>query len=384
MKRSQACALTLIAAMILASALWSQGNGNLLYNADDRASDFLKVVLNFPGPPVANGPWAAVVAKYIASPDYKGLIDLFHLPPLSMFTTLLARWAFAWISPVTLYLGLTAALLLTIAYVTLRYTQDVFWAICALASYPVLMIVDRGNLYAAVASITAIAALFRRKPDTIGALLFAVAISIRPNVLIGALPLMLWNPRFTIKTVALTGAISLASLAGAHALYPAYTLNSFIAGLESYKTYYANTPDGGIFGSSVFGVLFALGVPDFLTATLIGLLPLPLAIVAWVRGKMRYEDFTFVCLSVSALMTAGFRDYHLLVFLVPLVLARSRVTIASSLLLLAPKGLWMIGYYTVQIFINPAIMLITSGYLVAKAFETKGASTEPSLIPTVV
>lgn len=369
MKRSQICAIFLITALVVASAAWSYGYGSLLYYSEDRGADFLKVVLLFPGPPVAIGPWAGVVAKYALGFGHEGPLGHSYFPPLSMFATLLARWAFGWVSPTILYFALMAALLYSIAAVALRYTNDLYWAICALVTYPVLMIVDRGNLNAAVASICVIVALFRRKPDGIGALLFAVAVCIRPNVLIAALPLMLSNPRVILQTGVATFAISLVSLAGAHTLDPTYTLSSFVTGLDNYKTYYINTPEGGVFGSSIFGALYALGIPSFFTATLVGLSPLPPAVFLWMNKRMQYADFTFICLSVSALTTAGFRDYHLLVFIVPLVLASNRVTLVGSLLLLAPKGLWMLGYYTVQIFINPAIMLIVSFYLVAKSFE---------------
>lgn len=354
-RRSTASLAFLLASLIAVGQV--AGQGALLFNSDDRASDFLKVILSLPGPTPAPGPWQAVVDKYANSPDYKGTVGLMHLPPVSMFISLLLRWLFATISPVIIYFALMAAFLISVAIILRERTGDFVWAGVALASYPVIFLVDRGNLYAAVAAVPTVLALFRRRPDWIAALLFAVAVNVRPNAMICLLPLAIIDPRFLIKFTICAAPIGLVSLAGATAFYPEYSLPSFFHGLRVYSTVYVPNVEGVSYGSSLYGALFTLGYPHQTVAAIVGLAPLPVALFLQWRGKVTYVESVFICLACSALATAGFRDYHLLPFIVPLILAEGFIVPVMSVLMLAPKSYWMIDQIPASAIINPSILL---------------------------
>lgn len=366
MKRSIASFLVLAAMLCFAAVLNAYGVGSLLYSATDRGADFLKVVLALPGPPVADGPAREVVQTYAADPSYRTQFDLFHLTPLSMLASLIARQAFSWLSPVIILFVLSGGLVLIVALALLRLTQDVWWALCAMVSYPLIFAVDRGNLYAMVAAITVIVALVRQKADWAGAVLFAIAACIRPNAIICAIPLMFLDWRFIVRCGISSALISAISLAGANALYTEYTLSRFAAGIARYESEYLRTSDFVAFRSSGYGALFALGYPSKMIAAVVGLLPLVTAILLHYKRRLTFDEFTFICMASMVLMTAGFADYHLLIFIAPLVLATNRAVAVASLLILAPKGVWMVGEYTIQVFLNPAIMLTASIYILVR------------------
>ena len=111
--------------------------------------------------------------------------------------------------------------------------------------------------------------------------------------------------------------------------------------------------------------------PDLMAVVVIGagrLLPfvsIPVAalfavgIIVRRRGAIDDGQFAFICCATSALLTPVFGDYHLLIFVAPLIMARDRVTFAGSLLMLVPKSIAMVGGYSVQVLLNPVIMLVT-------------------------
>jgi len=360
--RSRVSLVVLVGALALASWLTSNGHGQLSVYAGDNWADFLKVILALPGPEVHSGPLNFIVQRYLESRDYKGPVGLDHLPPLSMLLSLILRWSFAFVSPVVEFFALCGLFMVSLALIVFFRTRDAFWAFAALVSYPALFILYRGNLYAGLCGLCLVAALLRRKPDWTAALLFAVALNIRPNAAPCVLPLLLlpdWKS-FCFRLVLPTGAIFLISFAGANAIDPSYTLASF-AGLGSYAKVLVAEGSGVAFGSSLYGAFYALGWRGhYLVPTALALLPLPFAMWAFVRRRMTYAAFVFVCVAVMAMFSTVFADYHLIAFIAPLLLADSFALALPSLLLLAPKGVAMIGPFTIQVVINPAVMFVAS------------------------
>jgi hypothetical protein len=118
---------------------------------------------------------------------------------------------------------------------------------------------------------------------------------------------------------------------------------------------------------------------------MIGLLPLITGWMTFAERKIGYGDFVFICTAATALATTVFADYHLLVFVAPLVLARGWTVRAACLLLLAPKGYWLIvDNLTVQVALNPMIMLCATALILGRAallgHDRNGAGAElPSI-----
>jgi len=363
-------ALLLMLAFVILEKL--NGQGQLFYLGQDRFADFLKVVLAFPGAAPAPdhlglGP---LINEYWHSPDYRlPEFGLYHLPPLSMLLTLLARLAFGIVSPTLIFMALVALFAASMAGTLQRFTNDVGWAVTPFVSYPLLTIIDRGNLYAALCATCLVAALLRRRPDWFAAFLFAIALNVRPNAAFLALPLFILDWRFAYRAGLVGGIIALLSAITAHALFPSYTISSFLHGLQIYANEYAISGEGVPFGSSLFGAGYLLRMPYLFLATIIGVAPLLPACVLFYRRKMSYDEFVYVCSAVTGMATSVFADYHLLVFLAPLILARNLSVSIPSLLLLAPKGWWVIApdASSIQVILNPLIMLCGSWWLIFSA-----------------
>lgn len=353
------------------------GSYALFYDWSDRGADFLKVILSLPGPTPASGPMSQLVDHYAQSPDYHGEVGLMHLPPLSMFLSLCIRQAFAIISPVVAYLGFIAVFLTATALIVRRYSENLIWVMVALFSYPVVFAIDRGNLYAGLAGLPLVIALLRKRLDWLAAVLLAVAINVRPNVAICALPLLFLDYRLAFKLGAVAAPLFVFSMVAAHALYPEYGLLAFLNGLKTYSEVYVPTYDGQAFNSSIYSAMFILGFGNQSLAMAIGLAPLGLAIPLYKR--LSYSEFTFICLACSAMATVGFRDYHLLMFVAPLLLADSAFVLVPSMLLLVPKGYVLLPYLSAQLILNPAIMMLAVCAILAKGLARQASKT--SLVP---
>lgn len=380
MIRAKASLGVLIAMLAAAVAFERIGHGQLFNIASERGGDFLKILLAIPGPPVVDGPFQDLVDKYLESSDFKSRLDVFHLTPFSMLASIIVRWTFALVSPAIIYLGCMFVALSALSIIVFRQTGSLAWVLCALFSYPLLMVVDRGNLYAAISGICVIAALLRKRCDWKAAVLFAIALNVRPNVALCALPLLMTRLAWTYSLALATAGIFLASFAAVTILFPEYDLQSFRAGLQNYFLIYAAEGRGVPFGSSVYGAFFALDHPgQYVPATLIAWAGLPIAIFAFWKGRLRYDEFVFLCAAATGMGTTIFGDYHLLVFLAPLILAKDNRVAIPSLLLLAPKGFWLVNSFSVQIILNPAIMFIGSWLIIISALRRRGEPREALL-----
>ena len=379
MARSVQALAVLLVALLVSSICAHFRIAPLFFEAHDRGADFLKVILQLPGGDWPSDPFAHVVDRYANSMDYKGAFGILHLPPLSMVLSLFARASFTFVAPSIVFLALIAAVLTAILIVIYEQTKSVTWCLATAVSYPLLMMVDRGNLYAGLAAVCAIAALLPRKPNWTACVLFAIAINVRPNLALCALPLIFLEPRFAFRLAILTGLVFGGSLIAAQAIYPTYTLMSFLAGVESYTGAYAAGGLGVPFGSSLYGAFYALGWPASWGAAMAPLTILPLALFAFHRGWIDYGQLVFICAALMGLLTTIFGDYHLLIFIAPLVLARDQATFWASLLLLAPKAFGTVDSYSIQVILNPAIMLAGVGWILMRSYVNHRAG--PATIP---
>lgn len=383
------------------AAGWGYPYTSFLFRPLDRFADFFKLAFSYPGAPVhpAAGFWGLndLLEHHMADVRrFEGTdVNHFHVPPVPTLLGLGARVLMPFVDPVLLFLAFLTAALTALFAIVLRASPGgrtgVALATMALVGYPTLFAIDRGHFFSLVCSMLLIAATFRTlrkdRADAWAILMFAIAVNIRPNA--GVLPfaLFLGRKELGLKPLILLGAASVAlfvgTLALVHQLYPPYTLDSFLSGLRDYGKAYAGGDIGYPNGSSFYGMLRAplpygpwmLAPPFF-----VGGILLAAAILESRQGVLRTSEGLFVALSAYTLGSHIFADYHLLVFIIPLVLVanekrpldRSDWTILlASALMLAPKNFFFVVHDNIawswQVIANPLILLLASAVVLVTA-----------------
>lgn len=416
-------ALIIVAGLALANLLFNAfataaGAGypytSFLFRPNDRFADFFKLAFSYPGPSVhpAASWWGLddLLAHHMADVKrFEGTdVNHFHVPPVPTLFALGARASLPWIDPVALFLSLLATALGALFTIVLRGSPPgragVAFATVALLSYPTLFAIDRGHFFSLICAMLLIAATFRTlrddRADGWTILMFAIAVNIRPNA--GVIPFALFLGRrdFSLKAIVLLGLASLglfvATLATVHQLYPAYSLDSFLSGLRDYGKAYAGGDIGYPNGSSLYGMLRApFGYAPWMLAPpfLVGGLLLAAAILESRQGVVRPVECLFLTLSAYALGSHIFADYHLLAFMIPLVLVaregvpldRSGWAIAlASALVLGPKNFIFEIHDNIawswQVIANPLILLVASAVVLVTA-RRRHLTTKAALQP---
>ena len=387
------------------------GYGSFLPGPNDRYADLVKVGLSFKAVTwqlvgtVEFENWPGLFRDYLLRNPYgdisslaQGTLTHFHHPPLSqLFFTTIGYLIVATGNPVTLLwlcFGLYGVAVLALVW-RMRLSSRPADAVnlCAaaflcLASYPALLVFLRGNYTAGYTSILSVIFLVdclgRRHVTAWSLLALAIAINIRPTaaVFMLALPLTLGlgkSARYLLWLCFLVPAIFLASLGLEHALYPDYTLSSFLRGLDIYKALYIF----GSFGDAGNASLWALikngaSILEFPMAYYpeeLARLFIPCAVLVTLVGTRillapdkSSHVVAFVLVALYVLLAPVSAEYHLLVFVGPLIIAYINkaaldgygiVTILiPSALLLAPKNYVFVNGLSLQTLLNPALLTI--------------------------
>lgn len=325
----------------------------------------------------------------------------------------------------------------------------------ALISYPALMVFCRGNFQGGYACLFIIAFLLsfyvRNRVEPFGLLALAIAVNFRPNAVIFvlALPLALgWKkslrPLITFSVMA--AGICIASYLVVNRLYPDYTWSAFRRGLDIYNHLYVFGGHGDAGNASLWA--FAKNYISFQTRTgsnvLVGAIVLGIVVAVRLWRLRRPLQLTVVpvaaillyagveavtpdyrlaipafavlafCLAASAawalwrcpnrgivvpfvlaafycLFSPVFAEYHLMVFLGPLLLvyfkfhdwaqnyrAMAAIT-AACVLVMSPKNYLYIGALSVQTVLNPLILYLACAFALSEASLTRGAGTWPAM-----
>jgi hypothetical protein len=384
----------------------------------DWLADFLKMGMSYPGDPVhrSGAPWYLQerldqyqwqIERLRGTP-----LNHFHMLPLSTLMGLLIRQALSiadagWV--LVLVLGSVVALLTAVVTRAVPAGRGrIAMGVVTIIAYPVLFAIDRGHLFSLVCGTALVAGTLRSlklgRADAVSILLFAVALNIRPNA--GLIPLALflfrrgWRFRDMVALGLATVALFLAALGTAHAIYPEYHLASWLKGLSDYSKLYIVRDFGQSFNSSLFGALRALFgfQPWAYTVPLYVALGMFLAtcMLAW-RNALPDVALIFLTLSAYALGSQVFGDYHLIVFLIPVVMlaagakvdsATTRAILVASCLMLIPKNyIFQVDdegmlEWSWQVVINPLILLRFSVPLLWRGFRgVGGAQTEAAELP---
>jgi hypothetical protein len=377
----------------------------------DRFADFFKLALSYPGAPIhsAAGFWHMndLLAHHVAEVKlYEGTnVNHFHEPPLPTLFAVGARWSMTLVDPIVLFLGLLvvafAALFVTVLRVAPDRRPGVAFAIATVLSYPALLAIDRGHLFSLVCAALMIAATFRTlrgKVDGWAILMFAVALNLRPNMGIVPFVLLIGRQGLSFRNAVWLGiatvALFVCTMAVVHLLYTAYSYASFLNGLAQYGMAYAGGDNGYANGSSIYGMIraplgYAWWMP-FVPFIVMAVLLAPTILESRAR-RLRQSECLFLTFCAYVFGSYVFADYHLLGFIIPLILVAredgpmdlSAWTIAvASALMLAPKNFIFEFHgntaWSWQVIANPLIMLAASAVVLWSAWRRNQSEPIPA------
>lgn len=379
-----------------------------LYDPRERFDDFFAFIMSFaPHDPVAPARWFAervAVSPWPAFPKLAGVEGLphealtnFFVPPLTTAYCQITAAMMRSIDPSLLYLATLAALGGYWLHLVGRHAPPAdraALALLGLLAYPTLMMVMRGNVYAGVTALLVIHAMLltlRGERAMLAAVLLGVAVNIRPNAAPFLLPLLALQPRRRASLVAFAataGAVFLASLALAHQLRPDYTLATFLAGIDNYHWHYVERAKGVPYGSSLYGAVTMLfGARPWQEALGASAALAIVAAGAWLHWRRALAPATLLFLTLAAytLGSTIIGDYHLLVFVLPLLAPGDRapatlVARVAAALMLAPKNLFAIDGLSIQVLVNPAILLAATVAVLALEWRARRVE-RPALSP---
>jgi hypothetical protein len=373
-----------------------------LFAPADRWADFFKLVFSLDGPPIRSPEMAWAVQPHIdelrrMAETYSGPLNPDHMPPLPTLLAVSAREAFGVIDPAALFAALISIGLFAMA-VTVSSSapegEGMRWAAAGLLSYPVLFMADRGHFFSLICGVTLIAGswrvLTRKRFDPVAIVLLAVAINLRPNVAIVPILLVLAGRVGRFRDLVLLGiagaALLLLCMAAASALYPHYGWQTWLQGLQDYRANYVEQPQSFGFQTSLPLVAELAGLPSWaaigLCAAAAGAVGMAAIMLARI-GRLPDSALAFIAIALMPLVVPAFADYHLIPFLLPLLLlareggpktARDWIVLIATLLVLIPKN-YAYGdanYFTAwsyQILLNPLLLLLAAGAVLTMAWR---------------
>lgn len=387
-----------------------------LFNPNDFMADLLKGALSFPGPDIAGvSRWNELYQKYYYDNPYKFEIDLsamektnLHGTPFMTSFYLLVRYLLSFMSLTKIFIifqTLWIFPLLALAYKNSRNATIRFYlCISVILSYPFLFALTRGHVPSGITGVCVIASIllaYRKKSPLIIIILLAIAINIRPNLIVFcALPFLSWNYRQAFAIGVAAGICSILIffifLHISNHFYPSYTLNNFIKALSIYHYHYILRDDGLAYGSSLlgaiklFGKFFSVDMPVAIIEKVIYFLSLicyGLWMIIVSIKKLNKLDAIFIFLSLSALSTGALGDYHLLAFLGILMIYAKFLAynsdeielscfsiIICTCLLLVPKNYFFYEGASLQVIANPLIMILGVCLALRSSLKVSNAS----------
>jgi hypothetical protein len=355
--------------------------------------------------------WPELFQHYLFYNDYlKPDGSIFHSPPLSMLMlTGIAALLLA-MSPgtvIALLVSAYAAGALVVARVASGMTGDpvartVFLLI--LLAYPSLFMLDRGNIHSGLTSLCVIfhmISAYTGRWRRLSWLALAIALNLRPNV---ALFAMLELARTPDRRAAITAMVAVAALSIGlglaayilvHAVEPRYTPSTFLAALDLYRKNYVDGFGGLFWNASLANtgkaMNYALHVepvhhPAYtLAASAVGAVMIGvLLMLAWF-SRVPGPWLAFALAACCSLFTPVLAEYHLLIFVGPLLLlvqARPEAT-APDMLIRALSCLGVLQILCFFQWMGSSALLLPLIALVSLAFPfillrgTKAAEAVP-------
>jgi hypothetical protein len=389
-----------------------------LFDSGDLFADFFNVSLSYPGPTIQNSnEWLSYASKYVGNTAYGGISVLeaganthFHIPPLITLIFLLLRKAYVFIDPAIIYFAIIGGWISCFFIFFIKVFKDrtllTLLSLSALFCYPSLFIISRGNLGAAITSICIVISLVRiadaNKNFYLTSIFLAAAINSRPNsiIFLGFL-FAIYNYKVAFKYCSQVILVSIVmgclTLYLSHYIYPDYTYKTFAKGISNYFAGYAIGDAGLAYGSSALGgakfILQLLGVnrPTWMTPLINSIMAalILIGILAHKAKNLNSTVFAFVLCSMYTLSSAVFGDYHLLIFIIPVLLGLLKlesgktleiseaISIAISLLMLSPKNYVFLNGLSIQVLMNPLLLFLGIFFIYCNSLK-EYLKTKPS------
>lgn len=384
------------------------GNNSYIF-VGDRFGDFLKVVLSYPGSSEINlskkfGLFG-LISDYINNNPYKGIDGLnagglthFHMPPLTTAVSLINLSLMGHITPQLDFYLMVCLVFLSVVGVAsasgVGAKEKLIWAACIFMSYPFLFILQRGNLFSAATTILIIFYLlliYRKSHINIALILLALAVNIRPNALVFILFLAVLQdksmPKRLILFLTAVTAIFFVSLEFVGWLYPDYSIDAFLRGLKIYHTLYV-VGDGGFgYSSSLYTFMkyfFGYNISYEIFGFVFPIIFLIIALAQFINHRIDLISYLFVICGTYMLSSSVFADYHLLVFIAPVIFQGLQNTNLPHLeyqpklvsltifgvccFLLSPKNYIFTEGISLLVLLNPIIMLSSIILILYRSF----------------
>lgn len=250
-------------------------------------------------------------------------------------------------------------------------------ALIAFIGYPSLFAIDRGNFQSLFCSLFFIIGVLKAiKASNINTsiIFLALSLNIRPNISLALIPFAGVKPfkmHYLIKLCISSIIIFIACNAVANHLSPTYTLESFIQALNVYKEGYIIGHHGDGYNSSLHSFariassyLWKYEAIFYFMSFILG----ALITTSYIKLRHSNTSMAYIGCTLCMLFTPTFGDYHLLIFLMPIVFAInefdklpkvSYLLSTSALAIMAPKSGILIAGFTLNSLFNPLICLIT-------------------------
>lgn len=312
----------------------------------------------------------------------------YHLPPLTTLFCLFTAKIMAQINPLYVF-SITLSFVIFFIFVVIKKLkipkfQSLFLFLSFILSYPFLHALSRGHVYSYFFSLLIIYGLTFYKINQKKILvILSLAANIRPNSIILSAPLLFKSKkklvlRFFLANLLITFLMFTLSLFIANSIDSSYTLKNFLIGLDNYHYRYVEKNWGLAYGSSFYAIaklFFKYNHFSEILFTLIG--TILLFYFYWqfaIKKVINYTCFIFILCSLFILFSPVSADYYLLIFFLPLLLLFkyskynfknklndeiSNIIFYSSLVMLIPKNYLFISHYSLQVLLNPLVLLIS-------------------------
>jgi hypothetical protein len=389
-----------------------------LFTPDDLHADLIKVALSYLKKNSVNyQSWSLLHQNYLLHNPYgssdaliNGGLTNFHVTPLvtniaiinakliQVFNPNIPLLLFYTISIVSIYI-------MTLFFVNNK--KEFVLVLCViLLSYPILFMLTRGHIYSLitnVATIFFIYHVFKRSNILIPIILLALMFNMRPNSLFLGLLFFIYGFKSGIKGLIFAGILSIflffLNLVLANQIYGDYTFENFIKALKIYYDIYVLGSAGNAFNNSMLSLaklpllaLFKIMHYDkmvaydivgifntmiFIFGSLLGLYSLFL----FIKNKINDYEFIFLITLLYVLVSSVFATYYMPIFfvffLIPIKIREVEnskfflLIMIVSVLMLSPKNYIFINGISLEVVINPLIMLGAIGYIIYKTYQIK-------------
>lgn len=330
-------------------------------------------------------------------------LSILHLTPLMAVIGMVTKRTLIFCGlrvTMLLYYGIATLGLAATCAVILQNWPSTLWAFTTLFfSFPFLCVLTRGNQGSLTTGISLILFIFlvcKTERHILAAVLFALAVNIRPNALVLAPLLFCFGPRRFVTSALVFVFAASAFFCVAYKidqiLYPGYNLTVFREAVHHYYVMYVVEYLGNAGNNSAFGAfkliyLYLGHTHGWLHPRLFDLVNRMLAVSfalfaiwGWILfgyNKLSRFEFAYVCVAVYVLASSVFGTYHLIVFAIfPLLLCRDRnsrrfdlldlVILFSSVFVLIPKVYFLVRSVSPDAVLNPVVLLITSFLVLAQ------------------